>query len=136
MLTPSCRLRVQKFQPHWFSMLIKFYSAGSKQINRIIFHLISLEAAGLGILPAKPANAIPLPSSQQKVSSLPSYLPVPQSLPQGSHSYLLTSVPGRFSHSASWTRYLSPHQGLNSEGARAMLTHDLSPGPGIELVPN
>ena len=37
-------------------MLTKFYSAESKQINCITFHLISLEAAGLGILPAKPAQ--------------------------------------------------------------------------------
>lgn len=40
-------------------MLTKFYSAGSKQINCIIFLLIRLEAAGLGILPAKPAQAMP-----------------------------------------------------------------------------
>lgn len=37
-------------------MLTKFYSAGSKEINCITFHLINFEAAGLGILPAEPAQ--------------------------------------------------------------------------------
>jgi hypothetical protein len=43
-------------------MLTNFYLAGSKQINRIIFHLISLEAAALGILTAEAAQAKPTSS--------------------------------------------------------------------------